>query len=81
MEKGLKKEWNEFEDAISLLVKQEWQRDKMVANVATLVPTTFESPPKSATISPKGDGKMMEEIIKRIQDLKLKMSRFKEKGQ
>lgn len=43
-EHSLKNEWNDVEDALSLLEKMQCQRDKMIVNAITLVPTTSETP-------------------------------------
>ena len=53
----------------------------MVMSSATPITITPESPPKPTTTTiPKVEGPM-EELIKGIRDLKLKMSRLEERGQ
>ena len=53
----------------------------MVMSSVTPITITPESPPKpTVTIPPNAEGPM-EELIKGIRDLKLKMSRLEERGQ
>lgn len=63
---GLIIEWNEVEDVVSLLAQWQCQSDKMVVTIVTYVPTISKSPPKPAYVAPKGNGKIMEELIKVI---------------
>ena len=80
-EQGLKSNWNDVEDAVTMLAKRQQRRDKMVMSSATPITITPESPPKPTTTTiPKVEGPM-EELIKGIRDLKLKMSRLEEREQ
>ena len=79
-EQGLKNNWNDVLDAVTMLAKRHRRRDKMVMSSITPITTTLESPPKRTVTIPKAEGPM-EELIKGIRDLKLKMSRLEERGQ
>lgn len=81
-ERGLKTDWKEVVGAVSLLTKRQRRRDKSVAinEKATALPTTH-SYGKPSTTLPKIDDATMDELVKGIRELKIKMARFEEKGQ
>jgi len=81
-ERGLKADWKEVVGAVSLLTKRQRRRDKSVAinEKATTLPTTH-SYGKPSTTLPKIDDATMDELVKGIRELKIKMARFEEKGQ
>ncbi|MCO5612192.1 hypothetical protein L7F22_066454 [Adiantum nelumboides] len=66
IEQGLKSEWKDVEDAVSLLAKRQCRRDKMVINNATPTSITTENEAKSpSTTSQKNDeSSMLDELVK-----------------
>ncbi|MCO5547679.1 hypothetical protein L7F22_001132 [Adiantum nelumboides] len=52
---GLKTEWKDVENAVSLLAKRQCRRDKMVINNATPTSNTTDNESKSPTTSQKND--------------------------
>ncbi|MCO5601692.1 hypothetical protein L7F22_055815 [Adiantum nelumboides] len=81
-EQGLKTEWKDVEDAVSLLAKRQHRRDKMIINNATLTSTTTENEAKSPTTSQKNDeSSMLDELVKGMREMKLMLARLEEKGQ
>ena len=52
-EQGLKTEWKEVEEAVSLLTKRQKRRDKMVMATTLLTSTTAEQTTKPTAVSPK----------------------------
>ena len=84
-EEGLKTEWKDVEDAVSLLAKRQRRRDKLVINSSTPTPTPITPPEivtKSPTINQKGnESSMLDELVKGMREMKLKLARLEEKGQ
>ena len=82
-EEGLKTEWKDVEDAVSLLAKRQRRRDKLVINSSTPTPIIPpENVTKSPTINQKGnESSMLDELVKGMREMKLKLARLEEKGQ
>ena len=74
-ERGLKTDWKEVVGAVSLLVKRQRRRDKSV--VSDVKPPSISKPPSAYS---KIDGSTMDELVKGIQDLKIKMAKLEEKS-
>ncbi|MCO5607041.1 hypothetical protein L7F22_061232 [Adiantum nelumboides] len=65
IEQGLKTEWKDVDNAVSLLAKWQCKRDKMVINNATPTLVTTENEAKSPTTSQKNDeSSMLDELVK-----------------
>ena len=79
-ERGLKTDWKEVVGAVSLLTKRQRRRDKSVASdvKATVLPTTHSHGKPSTA---KVDDSAMDELVKGIRELKIKLARLEEKGQ
>ncbi|MCO5571081.1 hypothetical protein L7F22_024813 [Adiantum nelumboides] len=75
---GLKIEWKEVKDAISLLAKQQRRGDKMVVNTSTPLPTTLDNTPKPFIVLPKPNESMLDELVKGMRETKLKLARLEE---
>ncbi|MCO5604750.1 hypothetical protein L7F22_058920 [Adiantum nelumboides] len=80
-EQGLKANWNEVEDAVSLLAKRQRRRDKMVVNTSNPISSTSDKMVKPPVITPKFDESIMDELVKGMRDLKVKLAKLEEKGQ
>lgn len=74
-ERGLKTDWKEVVGTVSLLAKQQRQKDKSV--VSDVKPPSISKP---SNMFPKIDGSTMDELVKGIQELKIKMTKLEEKG-
>ncbi|MCO5614863.1 hypothetical protein L7F22_069148 [Adiantum nelumboides] len=81
VEQGLKTNWNEVEDAVSLLAKRQRRRDKMVVNTSNPISATSDKMVKPPVITPKFDESIMDELVKGMRDLKVKLAKLEEKGQ
>ncbi|MCO5560210.1 hypothetical protein L7F22_013820 [Adiantum nelumboides] len=68
---GLKTNWNEMEDAVSLLAKQQRRRDKIVVNTSSPISSTLDKMVKPPLIAPKLDESMLNELVKGMQDFKI----------
>lgn len=73
-ERGLKTDWKEVVGTVSLLAKQQRQKDKSV--VSDVKPPSISKP---SNMFPKIDGSTMDELVKGIQELKIKMTKLEEK--
>ena len=80
-EQGLKTDWNEVEGAVSLLAKRQRRRDKMVVNTSNPSPSTSEKMVKPTFLAPKLDESVLDELVKGMRDLKVKLAKLEEKGQ
>ncbi|MCO5546803.1 hypothetical protein L7F22_000239 [Adiantum nelumboides] len=78
---GLKGNWNDVEDNISLLAKRQRNRDKMVVNTSSPISSSLDEMVKPPLIAPKFDESMLDELVKGMQDLKVKLAKLEEKGQ
>lgn len=74
-ERGLKTDWKEVVGAVSLLTKRQRRRDKSV--VCDVKPPSLSKPTNAFS---KVDGSTMDELIKGIQELKIKMAKLEEKS-
>jgi hypothetical protein len=75
-ERGLKTDWKEVVGAVSLLAKRQRRRDKSL--LCDVKPPSTNRP---SNASSKIDGSTMDELVKGIQELKIKMAKLEEKGQ
>ncbi|MCO5569064.1 hypothetical protein L7F22_022770 [Adiantum nelumboides] len=80
-EQGLKTNSNEVEDAVSLLAKQQRRRDKMVFNTSNPILSTSDKMVKPHVIAPKFDESIMDDLVKGMRDLKVKLAKLEEKEQ
>ncbi|MCO5564619.1 hypothetical protein L7F22_018284 [Adiantum nelumboides] len=78
---GPKTDWNDVEDAVSLLAKQQRMRDKMVVNTSSPISLTSDKMVKPPVISPKFEESMIDELVKGMRHLKVKLTKLEEKGQ
>lgn len=79
-ERGLRSDWKEVVGAVSLLTKRQRRREKsIVSDVALAKKPTCEK--HSAIIPPKIDDLAMDELVKGIRELKIKMAKLEERGQ
>ena len=79
-ERGLKSDWKEVVGAVTLLTKRQRRREKsIVSDVALAKKPTCEK--HSSSISPKIDDLAMDELVKGIRELKIKMAKLEERGQ
>jgi len=74
-ERGLKTDWKEVVGAVSLLAKRQRRRDKSV-----IIDVKPPSSSKSSNAFSKIDGSTVDELVKGIQELKIKMTKLEEKG-
>ena len=81
IEQGLKTEWKEIEEAVSLLTKRQKRRDKMVMATTLLTSTTAEQTTKPTAVSPKVEESILDELVKGMQEMQLKLTRLENKGQ
>ncbi|MCO5602104.1 hypothetical protein L7F22_056232 [Adiantum nelumboides] len=80
-EQGLKTDWNDVEDAVSLHAKRQRRRDKMVVNTSNPISPTSPKMVKPPVIAPKFHESIMDELVKGMQDLKVKLAKLEEKIQ
>ena len=80
-EQGLKTEWKEVEEAVSLLTKRQKRRDKMVMATTLLTSTTAEQTTKPTVVSPKVENFVFDELVRGMQEMQLKLTRLENKGQ
>lgn len=79
-ERGLKTDWKDVEGAVSLLTKRQRRRDKSIVSEAkTEVCPTLHSYVKPSMPS-KHENLAMDELVKGMRELKLKMAKLEEKG-
>ncbi|MCO5572169.1 hypothetical protein L7F22_025920 [Adiantum nelumboides] len=81
VEQGLKTNWNEVKNVVSLLAKRQRRRDKMVVNTSNPISSTSDKMVKPPMIAPKFDESIMDELVKGMRYLKVKLARLEEKGQ
>ncbi|MCO5563471.1 hypothetical protein L7F22_017113 [Adiantum nelumboides] len=80
-EQGLNTNWNDIEDANSLLSKRQRKRDKMVVNTSSPISSTSNKMVKPPLIDPKFDESTLDELVKGMWDLKVKLAKLEQKGQ
>lgn len=84
-ERGLKTAWKDVEEAVSLLTKRQRRRDKiMVGNntpIMGLAEARVEPAPKSSILARSSEDSSMEELVKGMRELRIKLARLEEKGQ
>ncbi|MCO5567467.1 hypothetical protein L7F22_021158 [Adiantum nelumboides] len=82
-EQGLKSEWMDVVDAISLLAKWQLKRVKMVINNATPTSLTTENESKSPTTTSQNndESSILDKLVKGMGEMKLKLARLEKKGQ
>jgi hypothetical protein len=74
-ERGLKSDWKEVVGAVSLLTKRQRRREKSIVSDVTLAKK------HTSSIPPKVDDLAMDELVKGIRELKIKMTKLEEKRQ
>jgi hypothetical protein len=82
-EHGLKSDWRDVEGAVSLLTKRQRRRDKpVVSDVKLEMSPTMHNPSSSKPLLPaKVEDSAMDELIKGMRELKLKLAKLEGKGQ
>lgn len=81
-ERGLKSDWKKVEKEVSRLTKRQRQKDKeIVSNIIPLTTMLKQSISKPSSNTPKNENLAIEELIKGMRELNLKLARLEEKGQ